>query len=154
MFTIVRYNIIRQKNMKSYCIPLTRVVYEVLNTEVIVVDFGTGNYYALIHIAKQIWQLIEQKTCVEKMVELLSNRYQKDEDLIVNDLEMFIGELLENGLIEPFDGDACMDPILSPSEGWEYDVPTLQKYTDVQSLLLLDPIHEVAEVGWPAKQDE
>jgi hypothetical protein len=28
--------------------------------------------------------------------------------------------------------------------------PQLQKYTDMQELLLLDPIHEVEESGWPA----
>jgi hypothetical protein len=28
-------------------------------------------------------------------------------------------------------------------------VPVLNKYTDMQDLLLLDPIHEVDERGWP-----
>jgi len=27
--------------------------------------------------------------------------------------------------------------------------PILQKYTDMADLLLLDPIHEVGEQGWP-----
>ena|SRR6476660_8869681 len=27
--------------------------------------------------------------------------------------------------------------------------PELHKYTDMQELLLVDPIHEVAEEGWP-----
>ncbi len=27
--------------------------------------------------------------------------------------------------------------------------PRLQRYTDMQDLLLLDPIHDVDEVGWP-----
>jgi hypothetical protein len=142
-----------QKNMKSYCIPQTRVVYEILNTEVIVVDFSTGNYYALIHIAKQIWELIVQRASLEKIAELLFYRYEIDKNLIFVDVEMFIKELIENGLVEPCEENLSAEQTLSPSDGWEYDAPRLQKYTDVQSLLLLDPIHEVAEVGWPVNRN-
>ena len=28
---------------------------------------------------------------------------------------------------------------------------TLQRFTDVQALLALDPVHDVDEVGWPVK---
>ena len=136
---------------KTYCIPQTRVIYEILNTEVIVVDFTTGNYYALIHVAKQIWQLIEQRATVDQMAQLFSDRYQREKSAILLDLQQFFAQLLENQLIESTDQGEEQELTLAPSEGWEYDIPKLQKYTDVQSLLLLDPIHEVAEEGWPAK---
>ena len=136
--------------MKSYCIPKESVVYEVLNTEVIIVDFSTGNYFALIHVAKQVWQLIEQRATVEQIERLLAERYKRG---CAADLKAFLDQLLENGLIQASDEAPEKEPILAPSEGWEYDVPALQKYTDVQSLLLLDPIHEVSEVGWPTKSD-
>lgn len=137
--------------MKVYRIPQTRVVYEVLSTEVIVVDFTTGNYFALIHVAKQIWQLIEQRASVDQIAHLLSHRYQREKLAVLEDLQQFFKELLENQLIESTDPVEDQETTLAPSEGWEYDIPKLQKYTDVQSLLLLDPIHEVTEAGWPAK---
>jgi hypothetical protein len=31
----------------------------------------------------------------------------------------------------------------------EFSRPILTKYTDMKELLLLDPIHEVDETGWP-----
>jgi hypothetical protein len=31
----------------------------------------------------------------------------------------------------------------------KFEKPGLQKYSDMQDLLLLDPIHEVDEMGWP-----
>ena len=35
-----------------------------------------------------------------------------------------------------------------------FEAPALQVYTDMEDLLLLDPIHEVDEMGWPsAKQN-
>ncbi len=31
-----------------------------------------------------------------------------------------------------------------------FRAPSLEKYTDMEALLLLDPIHEVGQTGWPA----
>jgi len=30
-----------------------------------------------------------------------------------------------------------------------FQPPTLNKYTDMRDMLLLDPIHDVGESGWP-----
>ena len=30
-----------------------------------------------------------------------------------------------------------------------YVPPVLEKFTDMQDLILLDPVHEVSERGWP-----
>ena len=35
-------------------------------------------------------------------------------------------------------------------ERLSFEAPILHKYTDMQDLLLLDPIHEVDEAGWPS----
>ena len=34
------------------------------------------------------------------------------------------------------------------SEG-QYGLPTLERFTDMEDLLLLDPVHDVEEMGWP-----
>ena len=34
-----------------------------------------------------------------------------------------------------------------------FDPPRLEKYSDMQDYLLIDPIHEVDEPGWPAKRE-
>ena len=135
--------------MKSYRIQKSRAVYEVLKTEVIVIDFQTGNYYALIHVAKAVWQLIEQQTPLQRIAQLVAERYQCEFDKVLSDLHFFIGQLLEDGLIELTSDPALTEAVDFP-EG-VYDAPRVQKYIDVQNLLLLDPIHEVTEVGWPDK---
>jgi hypothetical protein len=35
------------------------------------------------------------------------------------------------------------------ASGGSWAEPVLDKYTDMQELLLLDPIHEVDDAGWP-----
>jgi hypothetical protein len=37
----------------------------------------------------------------------------------------------------------------SEPEKLKFEPPILEKYVDMQDLLLLDPIHEVDERGWP-----
>ena len=49
-----------------------------------------------------------------------------------------IGEVLDGEVI-----------IVNLDSGAYYSKPFLQKYTDMAALLLLNPIHEVDEQGWP-----
>lgn len=137
--------------MKSYAICRSKIIYEVLNTEVILIDFNTGDYYTLTHVAKDVWLLIEQQVPMEQMAQILSQHYKCEIDLISQDLQQFINELLGNGLIELIEESKTVE--LSPINFQElsYIRPEVQKYGDVQHLLLLDPIHEVTEAGWPEK---
>ena len=34
-----------------------------------------------------------------------------------------------------------------------FEAPKLSKYTDMEQLLLLDPVHDVDETGWPNAPD-
>lgn len=137
--------------MKAYRIIQPKIVYEVLNTEVIAIDFDTGTYYALLHVAKQVWLLIEQQTPLDTIVQVISSYYKQNPSEVLSDVEQLIAQLLENGLIESVD---C--PVQGPipqidSHGFGYEPPKLVSYMDIQDLLLLDPIHEVVETGWPNK---
>jgi len=59
-----------------------------------------------------------------------------------------VDQLVKEGLLaEGGDTDAgSLEPVQPPLE---YAPPSLDKYDDLKDLLLLDPIHEVAETGWP-----
>lgn len=127
-------------------------VYEVLNTEVVAIDFSTGNYFALIHLAKVVWQLIEKKTSIEAIAQSLAEHplcRSISHETVLQDLHVFFAELEENHLIEPVDAASSHEIVLAIPPDWNYVPPRLQTYTDVQSLLLIDPIHEVSEAGWP-----
>ena len=40
-----------------------------------------------------------------------------------------------------------------PTSVMDLKPPVLNKYTDMQDLLLIDPIHDVEAHGWPAKRE-
>ena len=65
-------------------------------------------------------------------------------------LLVFVDELLSHGLLLVSD-----HPPMAPSLDWPqgapgpYEPPAIQHYTDMEELLLLDPIHDVGAEGWP-----
>ena len=138
--------------MPSYKIPQPRIVYEVLNTEVIAIDFDTGTYYTLLYVAKEIWLLIEQRTSLDQIAELISSHYGQEKSEAMADVQQFIDQLLKAKLIELAEETSeipTKNPVQLNSQGWKYESPKLMTYLDVQDLLLLDPIHEATEIGWP-----
>ncbi len=138
--------------MESYRILKPRIVYEILNTEVIAIDFNTGTYYALLHVAKQVWLLIEQQIPLDQIVQLISAHYKREPSEVMAHVRQLMDQLLEKGLIERLEGTQEPGPIPQiDSQGWGYEQPNLMSYMDIQDLLLLDPIHEVVETGWPNK---
>ncbi len=62
--------------------------------------------------------------------------------------------LIEEGLIEPTDDPPLAESVPTPPTIRTYATPTLSKYTDMEELLLLDPIHEVDAQGWPIARDD
>jgi hypothetical protein len=46
-----------------------------------------------------------------------------------------------------------MDEKVSINGHFEYVEPEIVEFDDMQEMLLLDPIHEVKDKGWPYKKD-
>lgn len=63
----------------------------------------------------------------------------------------FIAELARLNLIVPAELTADLTAEIEVPASDEFQPPALESYTDMQDLLLLDPIHEVDEMGWPQK---
>jgi hypothetical protein len=64
---------------------------------------------------------------------------------------LFLAQLHEHGLVNsapvtPGDPGA-VTPVAAATT--PYLAPVLNAYSDMKDLLLLDPIHDVAEEGWP-----
>ena len=140
--------------MDYYQINQSRVIFEILNSEVIVVNFSTGDYFSLMHSAKPIWQLLDKGVTVSNIASLLAAHYQQDLTALTNDLNPFIEELLKEELIIPTVGERLPSEIrdlLSADLNLtcDYTPPIIHKYSDVQNLLKIDPVHDVTAAGWP-----
>jgi len=130
-----------------------RVIHELFEHEVVVVNLDTGRYYCLQSSGVDLWNGLMAGASVEEIVRAFQTAYPGDGAEIETGVVATVADLAREELI-------AEAPTLGPSaEAWQprsgttFERPTLQTYTDMQDLLLLDPIHEVDEAGWPIAAD-
>ena len=139
--------------MTHYKVNRPDVVCEVFEDEVVVVNLGSGTYYSLSGTAAEIWHYLDKGFAPESIVNTLADSYQRSIEEIRLDFQRFLTELIQQNLLVP--DLAGSDVSTIPAESSRHSVapyapPALETYTDMQELLLLDPIHDVDETGWPA----
>lgn len=135
----------------SYRIPDSKIIHEVFDDEVIACNLDRGHYYSIDDSGAEIWRLLLAGSTVPEMAEHFSNHDPSNRETIASGIQQFVDRLLEEGLIAPADNGAGKLPAenLPLTRRTVFTPPVLQKYTDMETLLRLDPIHEVDETGWP-----
>jgi hypothetical protein len=129
------------------------VTHETIDGEAVIINLDSGNYYSLVDVGSFIWGLIEQGASVSEVQSLVSQTYQGSASEIDRGVLDLLVQLQQESLIVPVDEVGAFDPVKpTSSNGHEkasFNPPLLNKYSDMQELLLLDPIHDVDEAGWP-----
>ena len=128
------------------------VIHQTLDGEVIVVNLDTGTYYSLVGTGAAIWDAVERGASVAEAVEETLERYDAPRPVVEPAVTRFVERLLEEALLVAANGDGPAAAAPAEPNGaaqGSFAEPRLDKYTDMQELLLLDPIHEVDERGWP-----
>jgi hypothetical protein len=136
------------------------VIHETLDDEVVIVHFESGAYFSLRQTGAEIWNLLAAGHDVRDITDFLMRRHPGDGAAIENAVNAFVESLRREDLIAagdtrppstdrlPADGD------VTPESAADFVEPRLEKYSDMQDLLLLDPIHEVDADGWPHRKPE
>ena len=125
------------------------VISETIQGETIIIHLTTGTYYSLQGSGAEVWDAIAGGASAAEIAADLSARYgvasAEAEPMVVSLLD----DLQAEELVVASDATAReTDPITEPAVG-PFVAPTLSKYTDMQDLVLLDPVHEVGDAGWP-----
>ena len=120
---------------------------EEFDGEIVAINLDSGIYYSMKGMASLIWTALCDGHAVESILSALPS-----DTALRQNVSSYIQELESNGLIRPAAEGA--QPKAELSSGFAalgpVDRPTLESFGDMQSLLLLDPVHEVDEgVGWP-----
>jgi hypothetical protein len=120
------------------------IVAEMVEGELIAINLETGTYYSLAGPAARIWNALAAGHSADEIVGAVSP--PGDAAALGESLENFLESLLAEQLIRPVENSAPASALL-PLAPWE--TLRLDRFTDMQDLLVLDPIHEVDEAGWP-----
>lgn len=146
----------RDRDRRRFSVPGQRVAADVVDDEVVIVDLETGSYYTTEGAGCDAWRLLAAGIEVAETVEILGRRYADGAeipDYVAALVDVFTGK----GLLEPTDDTAPAEVDLGPvggllapvSDPAPFAAAEVVSFDDMQSLLLLDPVHEVDDRGWP-----
>ena len=135
-----------------------RVIGEVIDDEAILIDLETGSYFSLVGSGAHIWSAIERGASGDEIVASLQAVCAGVPADAPDLVSAFLDELAAAELVvvaPPTDpgGSSVANgagPVRSSAGPAAFEPPAIQRFDDMQELILLDPIHEVDETqGWP-----
>jgi hypothetical protein len=140
-----------------YTINTPHVVHDTIENETILFNLKTGNYYSFDSFGVVLWNAIIEAYNISDFIEKLALKYDKTQAEIKEIIDGFLSELLEEELIVQDKNKNETENNIAKSIidklAIELKSPVLHKYTNMQDMLLLDPIHDTGEKGWPSGKD-
>jgi coenzyme PQQ synthesis protein D (PqqD) len=129
-------------------------VHERFGDETVILNLDSGIYYNVQGTGTVIWSLVSEGVSEAAILQRMRAKYAGNGDEIAGATTKFLDQLVMESLVEPENiangGEQGLTITVAPSKGGTFSLPLLQKYTDMEEMLLLDPIHEVDEHGWPS----
>jgi len=127
------------------------VVFENFGDEVILLNLQSGRYYSLDPVGMYFWELLTQGVTPSAIGEKIAGTYAADTGAIGSDLDALLAEFQAESLIRPAEATVQLSAATEPNAKLpaQYARPALSKFDDVAEMLLLDPVHDVGDAGWP-----
>lgn len=122
------------------------IMHEKFDDETVVVNMDRGHYFALSGPGAAIWDKLSSG---EAQPDDLATAAQAN----MPEVETFLRLLAQEGLVT---GPQALDPAQEPKgclEGTAF-AGTFERFTDVEDLLLADPIHDFDASGWSSARQE
>jgi Coenzyme PQQ synthesis protein D (PqqD) len=126
------------------------IAHQTIAGEMILINLENGTYYSVRGSGAAILTLIDRGLGPAAIVSALRARHPADAARIEFAVTSFLQSLLDEGLISGRDAAGAGDALVGDDAGTgdPFDDPRMDKYTDLQDLLFLDPVHEVTDAGW------
>ena len=132
-----------------------RFVDETVDGEALVMDMVRGNYYSCDGASAVVFNGLKQGLDADAAADLLVGAYGIAPEQAATDVAAFVATLLAEELfVEAADREAPSTPVgPAPAPTGTYDGLRLERFTDLADLILLDPVHDVSEAGWPHRAE-
>ncbi len=140
----------------AFRINTPKVVHETIEGEVVIINLDSGAYYSLDQAGAVLWGELEQGRGLDDLARYVDAHYLTNGTDSAAAVQALVAALVAEDLVRAagpaapavLSGSLPAGPSLGQRQS--FVTPVLQKHTDMQDLLLLDPIHEVDETGWPS----
>jgi len=119
------------------------VIFENFGDEMVIANLESGFFYSVEGSGADIWNALVAGHTGRQVA--AASRADNDGTA---EIARFIAELLNEGLLSP----TALPATPAPLSVAAFAPPSMQKFDDLQGLLLVDPIHEASPAGWPFVQ--
>jgi hypothetical protein len=128
------------------------IIQETIDQETIMVNLDTGSYYSLNPVGTYVWRALDAGADVDDIAASVTGLFSIDAATAEPDVRAFVQRLVDEELVVQRQDEpgSWVDDAPGEAPG-AYEAPRVDHYTDMQELLLLDPVHEVDASGWPSR---
>jgi hypothetical protein len=128
---------------KRFTVNRPAIIDEIIDDEVVVVDLQRGIYFSIRGSGTAIWNLLVDSATVDEAI-----LHVGAEGQAASAVAEFVAALEQESLVR---GVADQDSTSGsrPPLDVPFEPPLFERFTDMEDLLLLDPVHDVDEQGWP-----
>jgi hypothetical protein len=133
--------------------PDGNAIYETLDNETVIINLENGRYYSLNPAGSFIWDALMQSSTVHEIADAFARRNHADADTLVTAISQFVNELVGEALVTPVTA-ATRPTAPDLTAAVNFETPQLVKFTDMEKLIPLDPIHQVGALGWPFQEPQ
>ena len=141
--------------------PGPRVIHETVAGETVIINMDSGRYYSLNPCGSFAWNALADGRSVAEVTDACVGAATENAATVVESVARFVDTLLAEGLVEAVVLDETDAPrtgalpplVIEPASG-TFEAPAMEIFTDMERLLLLDPLHEVDDRGWPYRRSE
>jgi hypothetical protein len=133
------------------------VISETIDGETVVINLTNGCYYSLKNSGSVIWAGIQKSARLDEIAEMVRANFEVNGHDVEQEVFSLVGRLIEEDLVRPALEHKSVNGLVDASgleELASFRAPVLEKFTDLEALLLLDPVHDVDEKGWPNLGDQ
>lgn len=127
------------------------VVHETVEREAIIIHLEQGTYFSLTEAGACVWDVVVRGGDLTAAVDAVTRAFDVTPEVATPAVERLLATLVDETLAVVEDGPPVLGIATAPEDGPRrpWSEPALARFTDMQELLLADPIHEVADAGWP-----
>lgn len=138
--------------MVRYRLNSPDVIHETVDHEALVIHTPSGAYFSLQGTAEYVWNALLSGYSTAEIASAYADSTEVDSAQTHAAIDQYVKELVDHALILPTDQQVELQTL--PPAPHSFSAPTVQKFTDMQELLLVDPIHEVdPQAGWPQRRE-
>jgi hypothetical protein len=127
------------------------IAAELFDGELVVANYDSGIYYSIAPGGALVWQGLRHGLTPDALVEWLAAAFPSEPDLAPR-IRAFIQRLTDENLLAPSDTPEQGGPL--PELGDTFGALEIERFEDLQELLLLDPVHDVDTAGWPHRAED